>query len=321
MTANWSFAPVCGFDYWRVIVFSPEVLIFLFFMITDPKTVPLGSVGRVVFGLLVAVASVLLMAPQTDEFGTKVGLLAGLVVICAARPILDRLLPEPRSAADDIRLVLTRRAAGGATGATPRVAARIALIVVAVLVLGTGIFAVASPARGIAAPDVAAILSRAPQQVDPATFPTISVEQDVGDFDITLLGPGAQQLVLTLAENLMLEGEALRRADESILTAVDHGDRLVEMQDRLRQAAATGTRTIEAYDFDEVTMSLVVPFGRQTGLSVGLDSRGTVTEETYDASGALLTRTTSPFAKMFVIRRATGGRWLNVAVLPPKDGG
>ena len=200
-------------------------------------------------------------------------------------------------------------------------AGRVALIVAAVLVLGIGIFAVGTPARGIVVPDVAAVLSRVPQQVDPATFPTISVEQDVGDFDITLLGPGAQQLVLTLAENLALENEALRRGDESILAAVDHGDRLVEMQDRLRKAAETGTTTIEAYDFDDVTMSLVVPFGRQTGLSVGLDSRGTVTEETYDASGALLSRTTSPFAKMFVIRRATGGRWLNVAVLPPKDGG
>jgi hypothetical protein len=316
MTANWAFAPVCGFDYWRVIVFSPEVLIFLFFMITDPKTVPLGSVGRVMFGLLVAVASTLLMAPHTDEFGTKVGLLAGLVVICAARPLLDRLLPEPRSTADDIRLVLTRWATGGA----PRVAARVALSVAVVVVLGLGVFTVATPARGIVGADVSAILARAPQQVDPATFPTISVDQDAADFDITLVGPGAQQLVLTLAENLMLEGEALRRADESILTAVDHGDRLVEMQDRLRKASA-GTTTIEAYSFDAVTMSVVVPFGRQTGLSIGLDSRGTVTEETYDASGALLSRTTSPFAKMFVIRRATGGRWLNVAVLPPKGGG
>jgi hypothetical protein len=45
MTANWAFAPVCGIDYWRVIVFSPEVLIFLFFMITDPKTTPTGQVG------------------------------------------------------------------------------------------------------------------------------------------------------------------------------------------------------------------------------------------------------------------------------------
>ena len=94
MVANWSFAPVCGADFWRVIVTSPEVLIFLFFMITDPKTVPAGSVGRVVFGVLVAVTSVLLMAPQTDEFGTKVGLLAGLVVVCALRPVLDRFLPR-----------------------------------------------------------------------------------------------------------------------------------------------------------------------------------------------------------------------------------
>jgi hypothetical protein len=30
MTTNWAFAPVCGFDFWRVIVTSPEVMIFLF---------------------------------------------------------------------------------------------------------------------------------------------------------------------------------------------------------------------------------------------------------------------------------------------------
>ena len=113
MTARWAFAPVCGFDYWRVIVTSPEVLIFLFFMITDPKTVPAGRVGRVVFGLLVAVASTLLMATQTDEFGTKVALLGGLVVVCAGRPLVDRLVPEPRSAADDLRRFATRLATGG----------------------------------------------------------------------------------------------------------------------------------------------------------------------------------------------------------------
>ena len=103
MTANWSFAPVCGADFWRVIVTSPEVLIFLFFMITDPKTTPSGRVGRVVFAFLVGVLSTLLMAPQVDEWGTKVGLLSSLVIVCAARPILDRLVPEPRSAADDLR--------------------------------------------------------------------------------------------------------------------------------------------------------------------------------------------------------------------------
>ena len=56
MTANWAFAPVCGTDFWRIVVTSPEVMIFLFFMITDPKTVPAGRVGRVAFGILVAMA-------------------------------------------------------------------------------------------------------------------------------------------------------------------------------------------------------------------------------------------------------------------------
>ena len=87
-------APVCGVDYWRVVVTSPEVLIFLFFMITDPRTIPASGAARIVFGVLVAIVSTLLMAPQTDEFGAKVGLLAGLVVVCAARPLLDRWLPK-----------------------------------------------------------------------------------------------------------------------------------------------------------------------------------------------------------------------------------
>ena len=66
---------------------------------------------------------------------------------------------------------------------------------------------------------------------------------------------------------------------------------------------------------------LIVPFGRQDGLSMGLDSTGTVTHETYDASGALVGSETEPFEQTFVMRRATGGRWLNVAVLPPVAGG
>ena len=61
---------------------------------------------------------------------------------------------------------------------------------------------------------------------------------------------------------------------------------------------------------------LIVPFGVQNGLSLGFESRGTVTEETYDAAGALLDRKATPFAMTFVVRRATGERWLNVAVLP-----
>ncbi len=123
MTTNWAFGPVCGFDFWRVIVTSPEVLIFLFFMITDPKTVPAGRVGRIAFGFLVAMASTLLMAPQTNEFGTKVALLAGLVVMCAVRPLLDRVLPEPRSSADEIGPFASRLTLRRSDEWRPRVAA------------------------------------------------------------------------------------------------------------------------------------------------------------------------------------------------------
>jgi Na+-translocating ferredoxin:NAD+ oxidoreductase RnfD subunit len=325
MTANWSFEPVCGVDFWRVIVTSPEVMIFLFFMITDPKTVPAGQVGRVVFGILVAVTSTVLMAPQTDEFGTKVGLLAGLVVWCAARPILDRVLPEPRSAADELGRFV-RRLVGGdgagdrsARGGLPRVA-RVGALVVALLVVGAGIVAAGAPARGVVSRDASALLDPVPHRIDPATLPPIAVGQDVIDFDHTMAGPAGQQLVVILAENLEVENQALLRRDAALLTAVDHGDRLVELQGRLKQALVTGTTTIAHYRFDAISMSLLVPFGVQSGLSMGLDATGTVTEETRDASGAVVSSTSKPFANVFALRRATGGRWLLVAVLPPKAG-
>ena len=64
-------------------------------------------------------------------------------------------------------------------------------------------------------------------------------------------GPGAQAILLTLAENLELENQALLRGDGAILTAVDHGDRLIEMQasaaGRDRDA---GRRSIARYRFD-----------------------------------------------------------------------
>jgi hypothetical protein len=41
-----------------------------------------------------------------------------------------------------------------------------------------------------------------------------------------------------------------------------------------------------------------------------------VTKETYDDAGHVSARESAPFATTFVVRRATGGRWLNVAVLP-----
>jgi hypothetical protein len=91
------------------------------------------------------------------------------------------------------------------------------------------------------------------------------------------------------------------------------------MQGRLAGAIASGAATIAHYDFDAIDVSLLVPFGRQTGLSLGLRGRGTLTEERYAADGTLLDRRTAPFDQTFAMRRATGERWMLVAVLPPAD--
>ena len=319
MTARWAFAPVCGFDYWRVIVTSPEVMIFMLFMITDPKTLPPGRVGRAMFGLLVALVSTLLMAAQTQEFWTKVALLGGLVVVCAGRFILERLVPEPRSAADHVGRFVKRLATGAGAG-IGRSFVRVALIGVAVVAFGAGIVVAGAPARGVIVAQAIDVTGRLPVDINPATLPAITVEQGVLDWNHEIVGSVAQQLVVTLAENLELENQALLHADATLLTAVDHGDRLLEMQGRLKDAVATGQTVIERYQIDHVNVTLLVPFGRQDGLSLGLESRGTVTNDTYDAAGHLQSRASAPFAKTFAIRRATGARWLNVAVLPAKAG-
>src|SRR5262245_16008281 len=314
MVARWSFAPVCGLDFWRVIVISPEVLIFLFFMLTDPKTVPPGRVGRMLFAVVLAIVATLLIAPQTNEFGTKVALLGSLVIVCAARPLLERLVPAADSV-DDCPVRFARRLVAKGTAAA---LAGGGAVMLAVALVGVGIVAAGAPARGVVDPRAEDVLGRLPDDIDPSTLPSITVAQDVVDWNHEITGAGAQEIVLALAENLELEHQALRRGDAALLTAVDHGDRLDELR-RQVDAAAGGTRVAERYAINDVRITLVVPFGRQTGLSLGLESRGTVTTETYRNDGDLVSRTSSPFAKSFVLGRPTGGRWLNVAVVPLKS--
>ncbi len=317
MTANWAFAPVSGFDFWRVIVTSPEVLIFMFFMITDPQTIPGGRVGRVVFAFLVAVASTLLLAPQTDEFGTKVGLLSGLVLLCAARPLLDRFLPVAKAPTDTLRQFGERlfRGQEGAT-APARSGLRVALAGVLIVVLAAAVVGAGTPARNAVAGGTENVLAVDPSSVNIGTLPPITVGQDVIDFDHDLAGSGMAAVVVTLAQNLELENQALLKHDASLLPAIDHGDRLVEMQAAIAAAASSGTTTLHHYQFDSIDASLLVPFGRQTGLSLGLASKGTVVDEVYDRNGVLQSRDSQPFDLTFAVRRALGDRWLNVAVLP-----
>src|SRR3954468_13016702 len=63
MRARWHLGPLSGFEFWWVLVASPEVLVFLFFMITDPKTAPRGGRARIVYATSLGLLAALLIAP------------------------------------------------------------------------------------------------------------------------------------------------------------------------------------------------------------------------------------------------------------------
>jgi Na+-translocating ferredoxin:NAD+ oxidoreductase RnfD subunit len=90
MTARWHVGTVSGSTYWLVLATSPEVLIFAFFMITDPQTLPRAPRARLTFGVTVGLLSALFASMAASEFATKVSLLGALAVTCAVRPLLER---------------------------------------------------------------------------------------------------------------------------------------------------------------------------------------------------------------------------------------
>ena len=192
---------------------SPELMIFMYFMITDPKTVPTGRVGKVVFALLVAVTCLLLIAPQTTEFGTKVALLGGLTLMCAWRPLFDRLVPVPGAPDDRLALFASRLTAGDGHAGTMGRVLRIGMIAAVGVLVGTGVVLAGRSASHAFSPEEADVLGRVPHVVNPDTLPSISIDQDVLDWNHTISGAGAQAIVLTLAENLEMENQALLRAD------------------------------------------------------------------------------------------------------------
>ena len=68
---------------------SGALLIFCFFMISDPKTIPDRFIGRVIFGALVAAVAYYI---QFKMFRTD-GLLIALALVSAFTPLVDLLLP------------------------------------------------------------------------------------------------------------------------------------------------------------------------------------------------------------------------------------
>jgi len=107
--ATWHHGPVGGSFYWLTIALSPELLIFVFFMITDPQTAPKSPLGRNIYAVATAVVAAGLIFVQHTEFGIKVAILSSLLLTCALVPAIEAVS----------RRIQARRAGAAAAPAPP----------------------------------------------------------------------------------------------------------------------------------------------------------------------------------------------------------
>jgi Na+-translocating ferredoxin:NAD+ oxidoreductase RnfD subunit len=89
--AIWHDGPVSGAAYWANVALSPEVLVFVFFMMSDPQTAPRTRVGRMLYGATTALVAAGLISFQPTEFGIKLAILSSLTVVCALVPVIEKV--------------------------------------------------------------------------------------------------------------------------------------------------------------------------------------------------------------------------------------
>jgi hypothetical protein len=201
MTAAWHVGPMTGWELWRTLVTSPEILVFLFFMITDPRTIPTSSGGRRAYAVAVGFLAALLIAPWTTEFDAKVAVLGALAIVCAARPLL---------------LLVAERARVAPVPRLPRVAVPIGVAGACGALVLAGI-----PARPAGAGS---------EQVDATRIPAVSVvASGVAPIDRATARRIARDLVLDLGH----AAEALRTRNRARASRGATGARLSELWSRI----------------------------------------------------------------------------------------
>ena len=332
LVASWHATAICGRDLWQTLVTSPEVLIFAFFMMPDPRTVPDGQVGRFVFGVIVAVLSVLLIGPTTLEFWTKTALLASLVFACAGRFALMRLVAPLEEAGGGFEVI---RRMGWAT---PAVAGLLLVVATALPVSAQLSTHSPEPAPELpdgstpklslsvgSGPDYASWLSvTAAGALPPAShasaartasarvwvvppIPPVSIPDNVSAFDPTMNQRTANQWAHDTVLDLVIESEARRTHDMNLAAEGAEADGLTEFTDVIT-ADGAGHFVQKSYSFDRVQMELFLPkFSTQARRLIGVSLHGTTTLITRDASGNVLSQVTQPYNKSWGVGGAKGG--------------
>ena len=323
MVASWHVTPMCGRELWQVLVTSPEILIFAFFMIPDPRTVPEKPLARVVFGVGVALLAVLLLGPTTLEFWTKTAILASLVIACAlrfalvsflapfhaegVRPARDffhfgwrlpvgfavaMLLVGCIPVAADLSTHGPQAAAGLADGSTPTVTLTVGEgPAIAGWVSDSGTSAL-PPAANSGPGAVSARVWILPQ------IPSVSIASNVSAFDPSMTPQAAARMAHDMVLDLVIESEARRAHDLKLAESGASGDGLKEFVEVINQDIADGKTITKTYTFDQVSLRLYLPkFSSQAARLIGVSLHGTATLTTRDASGSVVSQASTVYAK------------------------
>jgi hypothetical protein len=283
-----SLHPVSGWHFWWLVITSPETLIFVYFMLSDPKTVPKTPGENMLFGFTVAALAVALIAPQKTEFGTKVALLGALTICSALRAVVKR--------SDNLRTFLTARPFNSVTACVS------AMVTICALIVGVG-------ARPLGEVVDGSSLRAVPKVDSFSLLPVVTVSTPAGVFD-PAAAANAQQLGNELVRILATERAALGSNHPEWLPAVSYGRRLDEITAKAKLLVGQPTRTASAYSFDSLQL-VVIPSRSEGANRLGFDASGTVSETEFNADGTTIEVNPHPFKRFFVLRRATD-RWLLV---------
>lgn len=284
MTARWHLGPVSDGYFWLVLAFSPEILVFLFFMITDPKTVPEGRVGRRVYAVGIGLLAALLIAPQTTEFGSKVAVLGALTLVTAARPLIEGLLPAVRTQLHFVparvgRTVVGATALAGAVGF-------MGLLLVAGIPARSSAGAATPPAAATGElPEITVVPSQGLAQVDRST---------------------AEQITRDVVADLRIEADALRRRDPDRAAEGAEGVRLAALWRQIR--AADGRAIVVPHYRVERMRVTLEPGDGQAQPTVVATLEGEVELATYSAAPPAVEQRSDParFSRTFELALERG---------------
>jgi ASPIC and UnbV/FG-GAP-like repeat/NQR2, RnfD, RnfE family len=291
MTAAWHVGPITGWDLWWLLVTSPEILVFLFFMITDPRTIPTSSAGRRAYAVAVGLLAALLIAPWTTEFAAKVAVLVALALVCAARPLLLLLARSGR--ADRVVHGLAGLTSGRARYGTAVGGAAVAAVLLVVVGLP------GRPGDAAAAP------------VDTGQVPEVTVAAAEGVAKVD--EPTARRIAAELLADLSIAADALRTRDRERAGDGATGAWLADLWRRI-DTAGTATIDVPTYEAERIGLRLERGEGQGPPLVVGTLT-GTSRTATFDGSSPEPVSRTAP---RDIVRRfelaLTGNRYLIASV-------